>query len=195
MAEPEIDQLLSALQGVSEGGSEEQLRALSPCEQCLTGPLPEPLESWGRALRSALTPIAHRWKSDVGHSRLFSSSASVKSVCEPPALHARLSYLFADQMQALGHDAARGEAFPIQMVVLLSEPDRDFVGGEFVIADQRPRMHSRPMVIPLNKGDAALIAASQRPVKGRSGVCHMTLRHGVSRVRSGSRIGLELFLG
>jgi hypothetical protein len=71
--------------------------------------------------------------------------------------------------------------------VLLSEPERDFAGGEFVITEQRPRMQSRAEVIPLRRGDAVVFAVHQRPVQGARGFYRVQLRHGVSRVRSGRR--------
>ena len=77
--------------------------------------------------------------------------------------------------------------FPLQVVILLSEPGRDFTGGEFVMTEQRPRMQSRPMVLPLRQGDAAVIAVHQRPVQGTRGTYRVNLRHGVSRVRTGQR--------
>lgn len=77
--------------------------------------------------------------------------------------------------------------FPLQVVVLQSAPSRDFEGGEFVMTEQRPRMQSRPMVLPLQQGDAAVIAVHHRPVQGTRDVYRVNLRHGVSRVRSGRR--------
>jgi hypothetical protein len=73
------------------------------------------------------------------------------------------------------------------VAILLSEPGRDFAGGEFVMTEQRPRMQSRPMVLPLHQGDAAIFAVSHRPVQGTRGVYRVNLRHGVSRVHSGTR--------
>lgn len=70
---------------------------------------------------------------------------------------------------------------------MLSGPERDFTGGEFVITEQRPRMQSRPMVRPLQQGDAAVFAVHHRPVHGTRGTYRVQLRHGVSRVRSGQR--------
>lgn len=84
--------------------------------------------------------------------------------------------------------------FPLQLVALLSAPGRDFTGGEFVMTEQRPRLQSRPMVLPLGLGDAAVIAVSHRPVQGARDVYRVTARHAVSRVRSGERVGLELLL-
>jgi uncharacterized protein len=78
-------------------------------------------------------------------------------------------------------------AFPLQIAVLLSEPSRDFTGGEFVLTEQRPRMQSRVEVVPLCQGDAVLFAVHNRPVQGTKGAYRVNLRHGVSRVRSGRR--------
>jgi hypothetical protein len=86
------------------------------------------------------------------------------------------------------HQDLYGEhVFPLQVAILLSEPRRDFTGGEFVMTEQRPRMQSRPMVLPLRQGDAAVFAVHQRPVQGTRGVYRVNLRHGVSRVRTGHR--------
>ena len=78
------------------------------------------------------------------------------------------------------------------MVALLSEPERDFEGGEFVMTERRARMQSGPMVLPLQHGDAGIIATAARPFKGAIGHSRVQCRHAVSRVRSGQRIGLEL---
>jgi hypothetical protein len=75
----------------------------------------------------------------------------------------------------------------LQVTILLSEPGRDFTGGEFVITEQRPRMQSRPVVIPLCQGDAVVFAVHHRPVQGARGIYRVNLRHGVSRVHSGQR--------
>jgi uncharacterized protein len=86
------------------------------------------------------------------------------------------------------HQDLYGElAFPLQVTVLLSVPDRDFAGGEFVLTEQRPRMQSRVEVVPLAQGDAVIFAVHNRPVQGAKGVYRVNLRHGVSRVRSGRR--------
>jgi uncharacterized protein len=86
------------------------------------------------------------------------------------------------------HQDLYGEAiFPLQMTILLSEPGKDFTGGEFVITEQRPRMQSRAEVVPLRKGDAVIFAVNHRPVQGTRGVYRVNLRHGVSRIRSGHR--------
>jgi hypothetical protein len=73
------------------------------------------------------------------------------------------------------------------VAILLSEPGRDFTGGEFVLTEQRPRRQSRLEVVPLRQGDAVVFAVHHRPVQGTRGVYRVNLRHGVSRVRSGQR--------
>ena len=86
------------------------------------------------------------------------------------------------------HQDLYGEhVFPLQVAILLSEPGRDFTGGEFVLTEQRPRMQSRPEVVPLRQGDAVVFAVHHRPVQGSRGFYRVNLRHGVSRIRSGKR--------
>lgn len=113
----------------------------------------------------------------------------------PPAATAAgpasLSRLGRDDCQPLRH-APDEAGFPFYLVALLSAPGRDFSGGEFVMTEQRPRQQSRPMVLPLARGDAALIAALHRPVRGANGDYRATLRHAISRVRGGVRVGLSL---
>ena len=83
-------------------------------------------------------------------------------------------------------------AFPIQMAILLSAPARDFEGGEFILAEQRPRMQSRAEVVPLGQGDAVLFAVNERPVGGQRGYYRARMRHGVSTIRSGERATLGI---
>ena len=91
------------------------------------------------------------------------------------------------------HQDLYGEhVFPLQVAILLSEPDDDFTGGEFVLTEQRPRMQSRAAVVPLRRGDAVVFAVHHRPVRGTKGVYRVNLRHGVSVVRTGRRHTLGL---
>src|SRR5438552_14094779 len=86
------------------------------------------------------------------------------------------------------HQDLYGEhVFPLQLTILLSEPGRDFTGGEFVLSEQRPRMQSRAEVVQLGKSDAVVFAVRHRPVHGTRGIYRVNLRHGVSRVRFGQR--------
>jgi hypothetical protein len=91
------------------------------------------------------------------------------------------------------HQDLYGElSFPLQTAILLSDPGQDFTGGEFVLTEQRPRMQSRAEVVPLKQGDAVVFAVNQRPVKGTRGTYRVTMRHGVSRLRSGQRFTLGI---
>lgn len=97
-----------------------------------------------------------------------------------------LRYLAGDY-NCLHQDLYGEHVFPPQVIVLLSEPGLDFEGGEPVMAEQRPRMQSRVHVLAPRQCDAGVIAVSHRPLRGTRGVYRVNLRHGVSRVRSGSR--------
>jgi hypothetical protein len=92
-----------------------------------------------------------------------------------------------DDFNALHQDVYGELVFPLQVAILLSEPDTDFTGGEFVLTEQRPRMQSRAEVVPLRRGDGVVFAVRNRPVQGTRGVYRVSLRHGVSRLRSGRR--------
>ena len=84
--------------------------------------------------------------------------------------------------------------FPLQVTVLLSRPGVDFTGGEFLLVEQRPRAQSRGEVVPLGRGEAVIFAVHHRPVRGKRGTHRVTLRHGVSRIRSGERYSLGVIL-
>jgi uncharacterized protein len=91
------------------------------------------------------------------------------------------------------HQDLYGELyFPMQVAFLLSEPGRDFTGGEFVLVEHRPRMQSRPEVVPLAQGEGVIFAVNQRPMRGTKGFYRVAMRHGVSRLRSGQRFTLGI---
>jgi uncharacterized protein len=96
----------------------------------------------------------------------------------------------AEGYNCLHQDLYGEHVFPLQLAVLLSQPEKDFTGGEFVLTEQRPRMQSRAEVVPLQRGDAVIFAVSHRPVRGTRSIYRVNMRHGVSRVRSGSRFTL-----
>ena len=93
----------------------------------------------------------------------------------------------AGDYNCLHQDLYGEHVFPLQVAVLLSAPGRDFTGGEFVLTEQRPRMQSRAEVVPLAQGEGVIFAVHHRPVQGTRGTYRVTLRHGVSRIRSGRR--------
>ncbi len=158
--------------------------------------LPEPLNALRTDLYAQLLPIANRWNEILGIEGRFPSTFDEFLAQNGKAGQAHpqssLSKLCGQAYQAL-HQYAEGRwIFPLQLVALLSEPERDFTGGELVMIEQRPRMQSRPMVLPLGMGDAAIIAVAQRPFKGGKGFYRVNVKHAISRVRGGERIGLEL---
>lgn len=104
----------------------------------------------------------------------------------------QLTYLRKDEHLALGQDAEGEHVFPFQLVGLLSAPGEDFTGGEFILTEQRPRMQSRPMVVPLQRSDLAVITTAHRPFQGSKGYYRVNMKHAISRVRSGERRGFLL---
>lgn len=154
-------------------------------------PLPRLIETLRTSLYPHLVPIANRWNEAMGTDVRFPAThADFIRRChqagqdKPTPL--LLKYETGDY-NCLHQDLYGEHVFPLQVAVLLSEPDRDFTGGEFVMTEQRPRMQSRPMVVPLRQGDGVVFAVNYRPVQGKKSVYKVNLRHGLSRLRSGNR--------
>jgi len=158
--------------------------------------MPAPLELWRTALYRRLVAIANRWNETLGVALRYPAELGdfLRRNREAGQTRAQshLSRLGGEGHVSL-HQRNDGEqVFPMQIVAVLSEPGVDFHGGEFVMTEQRPRMQSRPAVLPLKLGDVAVIATAERPVKGSQGYYRVNLKHAISRVRKGERIGLEL---
>ena len=154
-------------------------------------PLPDVIAGLRTALYTRLAPIANGWSTSMSidvrypekHADFLARCHEAGQLRPTPLL---LQYGTGDY-NCLHQDLYGEHVFPIQVAILLSEPARDFTGGEFVLTEQRPRMQSRPEVVPLRQGDAVAFAVHHRPVQGTRGVYRVNLRHGVSRVRSGHR--------
>jgi uncharacterized protein len=154
-------------------------------------PLPTLIAGLREVLYPRLVPTADRWNEVIGNGVRFPPTHDAYLVRCRAAGQARptpllLRYGVGDY-NCLHQDLYGDQVFPLQVALLLSEPGRDFEGGELVMTEQRPRMQSRPMVLPLRQGDAAVIAVNERPVQGARGAYRVKLRHGVSRVHSGER--------
>ena len=154
-------------------------------------PLPEAVAGLRTALYRRLAPIANQWNAAMGidvrypdaHGDFIARCHEAGQTRPTPLL---LQYGEGD-FNALHQDLYGEHAFPLQVAILLSEPEQDFTGGEFVLTEQRPRMQSRAEVVPLRRGDGVVFAVHNRPVRGTRGTYRVNLRHGVSRVRSGHR--------
>lgn len=154
-------------------------------------PLPDLIAGLRTAIYPHLVPIANRWNEAMGvdvrypeeHADFIERCRQVGQDKPTPLL---LQY-GADDYNCLHQDLYGEHVFPLQLTILLSRPDKDFSGGEFVMTEQRPRMQSRPLVVPLRQGDGVVFAVHNRPVQGTRGTYRVNLRHGVSRVRSGHR--------
>lgn len=154
-------------------------------------PLPEPIAGLRTAVYGRLAPIANRWNEAMGleprypldHADYLARCHAAGQRKPTPLL---LRYEVGDY-NCLHQDLYGAHVFPLQLAVLLSEPGRDFTGGEFVMTEQRPRMQSRAEVVPLRQGDGVVFAVHHRPVRGTRGTYRVNLRHGVSRIRSGRR--------
>ena len=154
-------------------------------------PLPEVVAGLRAALYGPLAAVANRWQAGMGldarfpldHAAFLARCHAAGQVLPTPLL---LRYR-AEDYNCLHQDLYGEQVFPLQVAVLLSRPQQDFTGGEFVLTEQRPRLQSRVEVVPLQQGDAVIFAVAQRPVKGVRGSYRVSMRHGVSRVRSGLR--------
>jgi hypothetical protein len=154
-------------------------------------PLPTHVAELREALYVHLARIANGWNERLGldvryppaHAQFLARCHDASQTRPTPLL---LRYEAGDY-NCLHQDLYGEHVFPLQVAVLLSRPDEDFSGGEFVITEQRPRMQSRVEVMSLRQGDAAVFAVSHRPVQGARGTYRVNLRHGVSRIRTGER--------
>jgi hypothetical protein len=154
-------------------------------------PLPEPVAYLRDALYAPLSEIANRWQEALGLDAHFPDDhAAFLARCHRAGQRRPTPLLLRygpGDYNCLHQDLYGAQVFPLQVAVLLSEPGRDFTGGEFVLTEQRPRMQSRAMVVPLRQGDGVAFAVNDRPVPGKRGFHRVKMRHGVSRILSGHR--------
>lgn len=157
-------------------------------------PLPPLVQALRTGFYPRLAPIANRWSEILGaeerypaeHTDFLGQCHAAGQTRPTPLM---LSYGRGDYNR-LHQDRYGPLAFPIQVVILLSEPGRDFEGGAFVLAEQTPRIQTRVETPPLAQGDAIAFAVHHRPAAGKRGPYRASLRHGVSTVRAGARMTL-----
>jgi hypothetical protein len=154
-------------------------------------PLPDLIAALRPALYARLKNVANRWNEAMGidirypdRHEVFLKRCHAAGQTRPTPL---LLQYEAGDFNCLHQDLYGEHVFPLQVAILLSEPGRDFEGGEFVLTEQRPRMQSRAEVVALRQGDAVAFAVHHRPVQGTRGTYRVNLRHGVSRLRAGKR--------
>jgi hypothetical protein len=154
-------------------------------------PLPGIVAALRPALYAPLVPVANRWNEAMAigvrypatHAEFIARCHAAGQTRPTPLL---LRYGAGDY-NCLHQDLYGEHVFPLQVVILLSQPDKNFTGGELVLTEQRPRMQSRAEVVPLRRGDAAVFAVHHRPVQGARGFYRVNMRHGVSRLTAGRR--------
>ena len=154
-------------------------------------PLPDIVQRLREGLYPALAGIANQWAARLGqtdvwpptHLELSARCAAAGQTRPTPLL---LRYGPGDYNR-LHQDLYGPLAFPLQVVVLLDQPERDFDGGELILVEGRARMQSRPMVVALNQGDAAIIPVRDRPIASARGWTKASMRHGVSMIHRGDR--------
>ncbi len=159
-----------------------------------SNPLPAPVAALRGAFYPPLAEIANRWNAAMGNDAAYPSAheqflAQCHDAGQTRPTPLLLRYGVGDY-NCLHQDIYGALVFPLQLAVLLSEPESDFTGGEFVLTEQRPRMQSRVEVVPIRRGDSVIFPVHTRPVRGTRGIYRVNLRHGVSRLRTGQRFTL-----
>jgi uncharacterized protein len=159
-------------------------------------PLPDAVAALRAELYPPLAVVANGWRRALGQDAMFPDSLDAYlTVCHaagqtrPTPLMLRYE---AGGFNCLHQDLYGDLVFPLQVVVLLNDPGTDFTGGEFVLVEQRPRAQSRAVVVPLRQGEAVIFPVHHRPAMGTRGPYRLTMRHGVSQIRSGRRQTLGL---
>jgi len=159
-------------------------------------PLPARIEALRQALYPELAAVANRWNEELGSAKRFPTSLQAwLKQCHAGGQKRPTPLLLRygpGDYNCLHRDLYGELVFPLQVTVLLSDPAKDFSGGEFMLVEQRPRMQSRGEVVRLRQGDAVIFAVNERPVKGTRGFYRTAMRHGVSSLHEGERFTLGI---
>jgi uncharacterized protein len=159
-------------------------------------PLPATVAALREAFYPPLAEIANRWHERLGTAQRFPAAlADFLARCHKAGQKRPTPLLLKygpGDYNCMHQDLYGEHVFPLQLAILLSEPGRDFSGGEFVLTEQRPRRQSRVEVVPLRQGEGVIFPVNHRPVAGTRGTYRVIMRHGVSRLRSGHRMTLGI---
>jgi hypothetical protein len=159
-------------------------------------PLPPLIAALRAAIYPRLAPLANAWNARMSIDVRFPDQhADFLARCHEAGQRLPTPLLLkygAGDYNCLHQDLYGEHVFPLQVAILLSEPGKDFTGGEFVLTEQRPRMQTRASIAPLRQGDALIFAVRQRPVRGTKGDYRVNQRHGVSTLLSGRRFTVGL---
>ena len=157
-------------------------------------PLPNEVQALREAFYPPLSAVANDWSTRLGRSPCWPGTlAALVDRCHAEGQTRPTPLLLRygpGDYNCLHQDLYGPIHFPLQVIVLLSAPGEEFEGGELILVEQRPRMQSRPMVVPLTLGAAAIIPVRERPRRGTRGYHRVQMRHGVGRIRSGRRTTL-----
>ncbi|MEI7711656.1 MAG: 2OG-Fe(II) oxygenase [Rhodospirillales bacterium] len=154
-------------------------------------PLPPEVADLRATLYAPLATIANQWRLALGQDGRFPDALDEYLARCHAAGQTRPTPLLLRYgkggFNCLHQDLYGDLVFPLQTAILLSEPNRDFDGGEFLLVEQRPRAQSRGEVVRLRLGEAVIFPVRERPVRGARGYYRVVMRHGVSRILSGNR--------
>jgi hypothetical protein len=159
-------------------------------------PLPSVVDTLRHELFTQLAPIANDWNEKLGINLRYPadltewlSTCHAAGQTRPTPLI--LKYGPGD-WNALHQDMYGELYFPFQAVLFLSQPGQHYTGGEFVMLEQRPRMQSKATVLLPEQGQVLLFTTKYRPAQGTRGYYRVAMRHGVSEVRTGTRVNVGL---
>lgn len=156
-------------------------------------PLPELVETLRERLYPHLLAVARIWGEQLKlPAELPRSQSELLARCRAAGQTRATPLLLQyekDGYNRMHQDIYGDVSFPLQVACLLSSPD-DFEGGEFLVSESRARMQTRTEAVPLRRGEGIVFANDVRPVASKRGHARATMRHGLSRVRSGERYAL-----
>ncbi len=159
-------------------------------------PLPKVVQHLRTQLYAYLAPIANRMMRELRLKHVYPPTLNqFRKRCQavgqtkPTPL---MLYYEADGFNCLHRDLYGPTVFPLQAMVMLSQKNEEFEGGEFILVENRPRQQSRATVLTPNLGDLIIFPVSDRPVPGKRGMLRASMRHGVSRIKKGQRWALGI---